>query len=49
MRPGRTSGLRQDVAYLVRPDGYLALIDEEASPERLEEYFTRRGLRPREA
>ena len=40
-----TSGLRQDVAYLVRPDGYLALIDEEASPERLEEYFTERGLR----
>jgi 2-polyprenyl-6-methoxyphenol hydroxylase-like FAD-dependent oxidoreductase len=43
---GRTSGLRRGVLYLIRPDGYLALIDGEASPQRLEEYFTRRGLRP---
>jgi 2-polyprenyl-6-methoxyphenol hydroxylase-like FAD-dependent oxidoreductase len=43
---GRASGLRHGVLYLIRPDGYLALIDEEASPQRLEEYFTRRGLQP---
>jgi hypothetical protein len=43
---GRTSGLRRGVLYLIRPDGYLALIDGEASPQRLEECFTRRGLRP---
>jgi len=34
------------VLYLIRPDGYLALIDEEASPQRLEEYFAKRGLQP---
>ena len=43
---GRTSGLRQGVLYLVRPDGYLALVDEEANPDRLEEYFTTRSLEP---
>ena len=43
---GQTSGLRRGVLYLIRPDGYLALIDEEASPQRLEEYFAKRGLQP---
>jgi hypothetical protein len=43
---GRTSGLRQGVSYLIRPDGYVALVDEESSRQQLEDYFTERGLQP---
>jgi hypothetical protein len=40
------SGLVRGALYLVRPDGYVALADREAEPERLGRYFTSRGLRP---
>ena len=30
--------------YLVRPDGYVALADPDADPERLRRYFTSRGF-----
>jgi 2-polyprenyl-6-methoxyphenol hydroxylase-like FAD-dependent oxidoreductase len=38
----RRSGLRCGASYLVRPDGYVALADPRADPERLREY---RGMR----
>jgi 2-polyprenyl-6-methoxyphenol hydroxylase-like FAD-dependent oxidoreductase len=42
-----TAGLARDAAYLVRPDGYvaLALPAQRIAPEVLEAYFTERGLR----
>jgi hypothetical protein len=39
------AGLQSGVAYLVRPDGYLALVDRYASPAALEEYLESRGIR----
>ena len=33
------AGLRQGALYLVRPDGYVALADSRADPERLRAYF----------
>lgn len=39
----RRAGLKENVAYLIRPDGYLALIDKESDPERLRNYLTRLG------
>jgi len=45
--PGaRRAGFARNALYLVRPDGYVALADPEASPERLEAYLERRGLQP---
>jgi hypothetical protein len=39
-QPGmRRAGLRRGAAYLVRPDGYVALADPHAEPERLREYL----------
>jgi 2-polyprenyl-6-methoxyphenol hydroxylase-like FAD-dependent oxidoreductase len=38
------AGLRRGALYLVRPDGYVALADPDGNPERLESYFTSRGL-----
>ena len=38
------AGLRRGALYLVRPDGYLALVDRAADPQRLGDYFARRGL-----
>jgi 2-polyprenyl-6-methoxyphenol hydroxylase-like FAD-dependent oxidoreductase len=35
------AGLERDAAYLVRPDGYVALADPAASPETLERYLAR--------
>ena len=40
----RRAGLRRAAAYLVRPDGYVALADRYADPERLRHYFKARGL-----
>jgi hypothetical protein len=37
-------GLARNAAYLVRPDGYVALADADAHPERLERYLDARGL-----
>ena len=39
------AGLSEGALYLVRPDGYLGLVDPEAHPARLERYFEDRGLR----
>ncbi|HYV48623.1 MAG TPA: FAD-dependent monooxygenase [Myxococcaceae bacterium] len=41
------AGLRRSALYLVRPDGYVALADAEASAARLERYFSKRGLEGR--
>jgi hypothetical protein len=35
----RRAGLRRAALYLLRPDGYIALADPHADPERLREYF----------
>jgi 2-polyprenyl-6-methoxyphenol hydroxylase-like FAD-dependent oxidoreductase len=39
----RRAGLRRAALYLVRPDGYVALADPLADPERLRRYFDERG------
>jgi 2-polyprenyl-6-methoxyphenol hydroxylase-like FAD-dependent oxidoreductase len=39
-------GLARNAAYLLRPDTYVALADEAASPEALREYFGRLGVSP---
>jgi 2-polyprenyl-6-methoxyphenol hydroxylase-like FAD-dependent oxidoreductase len=39
----RRAGLRRAALYLVRPDGYVALADPHANPERLRQYFDARG------
>ncbi len=38
------AGLARGALYLVRPDGYIALTDSGGSPERLGDYFMKRGL-----
>jgi 2-polyprenyl-6-methoxyphenol hydroxylase-like FAD-dependent oxidoreductase len=44
-RPGmRRVGLRDAALYLIRPDGYVALADPRADPERLRRYFEERGI-----
>jgi 2-polyprenyl-6-methoxyphenol hydroxylase-like FAD-dependent oxidoreductase len=44
-RPGMGRvGLRDAALYLIRPDGYVALADPRADPERLRHYFEERGL-----
>jgi 2-polyprenyl-6-methoxyphenol hydroxylase-like FAD-dependent oxidoreductase len=46
-QPGmRRAGLLRGALYLVRPDGYVALADPHADPERLRHYFEERGVRP---
>ena len=40
----RRAGLASGALYLVRPDGYVALADPEADPERLRHYFAARRL-----
>jgi 2-polyprenyl-6-methoxyphenol hydroxylase-like FAD-dependent oxidoreductase len=45
-QPGmRRVGLRRAALYLVRPDGYIALADPHADPERLRDYFRAGGHR----
>jgi 2-polyprenyl-6-methoxyphenol hydroxylase-like FAD-dependent oxidoreductase len=39
----RRVGLLRAALYLVRPDGYVALVDPHADPERLRQYFDERG------
>ncbi|HEX5475849.1 MAG TPA: FAD-dependent monooxygenase [Vicinamibacterales bacterium] len=39
-------GLIRDAAYLVRPDGYVAMADRRSDPRRLTDYFDTQGLRP---
>jgi len=44
------AGLARDAAYLVRPDGYVALaVEPPTAPERLAGYLDARGVRPAEA
>lgn len=43
----QTAGLRRDAAYLVRPDGYVALADPTQDPGRLLAHLDRFGVRPR--
>ena len=38
------AGLERGALYLVRPDGYVALADPDADPERLRRYSTSRGF-----
>jgi len=38
------AGLKRNAAYLVRPDGYVALADPEASAARLQAYLDERGV-----
>ena len=44
-RPMRRAGLARDALYLVRPDGYVALADRDASADALERYLDRHGIR----
>ena len=37
------AGLQRGALYLIRPDGYVALADSQADPERLRRYFAERG------
>jgi hypothetical protein len=39
----RRAGVQCAALYLVRPDGYVALADPHADPERLRRYFDERG------
>jgi len=39
------AGIMQNALYLVRPDGYVALADPDASTQRLAEYFVTRDIR----
>jgi hypothetical protein len=41
----RRAGLSRNAVYLIRPDGYVALADPDASASRLEAYLDVRGLR----
>jgi hypothetical protein len=41
----RRAGFQNAAVYLVRPDGYVALADPRADPERLRQYFAERGGR----
>jgi FAD binding domain-containing protein len=43
--PSKDAGLEQNAAYLLRPDGHVALADPTAHPENLKRYFDSRGLR----
>jgi hypothetical protein len=37
----RRTGLRQNAAYLVRPDGYIAVVEPEGIGERIDAYLER--------
>lgn len=45
-RACRQAGLRRNAAYLVRPDGYVAVADPYASAAKLGSYLDAHGLRP---
>lgn len=42
----RNQGIMKNAAYLVRPDGYVALADPLAHPATLEKYLDTRGIKP---
>jgi hypothetical protein len=39
------AGFAPDALYLLRPDTYIALAEDSASPDALRRYFADRGLR----
>ena len=39
------AGLKRDALYLVRPDGYIGLVDPDADPGTLERYLDSRSVR----
>jgi 2-polyprenyl-6-methoxyphenol hydroxylase-like FAD-dependent oxidoreductase len=39
------AGFTRSAVYVVRPDGYVAIADEGAAPQKWSEYFNRRGIR----
>jgi 2-polyprenyl-6-methoxyphenol hydroxylase-like FAD-dependent oxidoreductase len=41
----QAAGFARDAAYLVRPDGYVALADRAADPSTFEDWFASRGIR----
>ena len=41
-----TAGLARDALYLLRPDTYVALADQNGMPDALEKYFRDQGIRP---
>jgi len=43
----RRTGLRRDAVYLVRPDGYVALVDSSGDAKALTAYLNARKLKPR--
>jgi hypothetical protein len=45
-RAARAAGLEEGAAYLVRPDGYIALADPAARPENLTRYLDAHAIRP---
>ena len=38
------AGFTRSAVYVIRPDGYVAIADEGAAPQKWSEYFTRRGI-----
>ena len=42
----RRCGLRRNALYLVRPDGYVALVDDQARVQTLADYLDARKLVP---
>ncbi|KAM3429259.1 hypothetical protein MY4824_008346 [Beauveria thailandica] len=41
-----SAGFTKDAAYLLRPDTYIALVDAEAEPRNIEQYFSERQICP---
>jgi hypothetical protein len=42
----QAAGFARDAAYLVRPDGYVALADSAQEPQAFDDWFATRGIRP---
>ncbi|KAJ3497455.1 hypothetical protein NLG97_g1892 [Lecanicillium saksenae] len=40
-----TAGIARDAVYLLRPDTYIALIDAQADPKNMEQYFSQHQIR----
>jgi hypothetical protein len=42
----RRSGLRRDAVYLIRPDGYVTMVDRDGHAEALISYLDTHQIRP---